>query len=106
MKTIQELIEFYEAIPEENWCLSYFEHTTPEGIVQRCVAGHINHHLCGKADPISVPLDWEEEPARVLLDELGISRSWLVNANNYPTVENSPKKSVLSFLSSKLKRVA
>lgn len=94
METIQELIDFCEAIPEEKWCIGQYEITVGE-VVKRCFAGHLNHHLTGRAAHRGC---FSLEPALTIIQPLGLSREELVSANNFAQVDNSPKQSVIKYL--------
>lgn len=102
MKTIQELIDFCEGIPENQWCRSKFEIKKEEDLIQRCIAGHLNHHLSGNAH-YSIPGS-ASEPCVKILRPLGIDRTILVRVNN--SAEVSVKGDVIKYLQSQIKEAA
>jgi hypothetical protein len=94
METVNELIEFLDKIPDDQWTGHVFE-DDKKGVVKRCVAGHINHHLSGKATHQL----GSKEPVALLCGKLGISRGLLVLANNNAYRDALPiKEAVLTHL--------
>lgn len=103
MKTVQELLDFFKEIPEDLWCTYYFERPSPEGVIQRCALGHLNHHMGGNAIPYHDDgfVHGVCEPSVLAM---GLDPKDFIRANNNELGEfpgDTPKKRVIKFLESK-----
>lgn len=67
--TLKDLREFFAGIPEDQWTVGTLEENG-----RKCAIGHINHHFTGFSDDFN--------KTGPLLEELGISISEIVIANN------------------------
>lgn len=49
MNSIQELIDFAESIPEDQWLVGYFHENGKKSTIKQkaCFIGHLNFHLTG-----------------------------------------------------------
>lgn len=104
MKTIQELIDFFEAIPSERWLKGSLSswagddfRTQPE---QNCAFGHLNKYLHGRWNYGAE----EEITSWDLVSSLNLSPIEIVGANNSGL--GDAKTNVINFLKEKLKEAA
>jgi hypothetical protein len=105
MKNIQNLIDFFEAIPSESWTkqtLSSWTNvpnlTKPE---QNCAFGHLNKHLNGT---FNYGGDFYNPDSWKLAESLGLDPSKIIYANNYGP--DDAKTNVINFLKGKLEEVS
>lgn len=109
MNSIQELIDFAESIPEDQWITEKFcENGDTSTIKQKaCFLGHLNFHLTG--DYMN-GLCWGElipsSKAGELMERFGLAGQDLKAYNNgtFGTIRygETPKARIKSFLASKL----
>jgi len=112
MKTLPELIRFFEIIPDSAWCVNLLEDRNG----RRCALGHLSHHIDGHALFMT-------KSSKILYD-LGITREEIAGANNgeedhlfkcgkgpfsreaLERMGKTPKERVLFLLKEKLKQNA
>lgn len=100
MKTLKDLRNWANNIPEEEWTINELE--DEDG--RRCVAGHLNFHLHGYAEWKEMGQDYEQMVLRV-----GIDPYTLVHINNGYNGQESvgvgetPKERVINYLDSFIK---
>lgn len=98
MKSIQDLIKFYEGIPEERWCETMLRNEHG----QCCAMGHLNLRLNGGNREVAA---LKCDPTHEFLRQLGIHSMVLIEVNDGELrIEgaNTPRERVLRFLKGSL----
>jgi len=103
MKTLTDVRNFLNEIPDEKWCMNSFENA--QG--QRCALGHINHALCGNAVPsLQDCSEGTYGPSISLLPSASFALT-VVKANNghYTSAKgNTPRERVVNLIDEELKK--